>query len=237
MFTFSAAKVRHSSLPQYLSFQQGGTMEKTKQKILQFKQREQAILDMALELLIEQGEDKVTVEQIASRVDIGKGTIYKHFTSKSEIYIRLLFDYEEQLKADMDQAVMDAEAGDYGAPARVYFAKRMSDPTRARVFQRLEEKMVLNGEETEKLQQLESLRQSVLEKLNQTFANRIKEGHLIKEVPPYYYYLAYWALTHGAVELYHNHSFQDLIADKPDFMKFIMDLGQHMGVKTPSAPT
>lgn len=212
-------------------------MDKTKQKVLQFRQREQAILDTALQLLIEHGEEKVTVEQIAARVDIGKGTIYKHFTSKSEIYIRLLFDYEQQLKADMDQAVLDAEAGDYGAPARVYFAKRMSDPVRARLFQRLEEKMVNNGEETEKLQQLEVLRQSVLTKLNQTFANRIKEGRLIKDVPPYYYYLAYWALTHGAVELYHNHSFQDLIADKPDFMKFIMDLGQHMGVKTPAAAT
>lgn len=209
-------------------------MDKAKQKVQQFRQREQAILDTALRLLIEHGEDKVTVEQIAARVDIGKGTIYKHFTSKSEIYIRLLFDYEQQLKADMDQAVLDAEAGDHGAPARVYFAKRMSDPVRARLFQRLEEKMVNNGEETEKLQQLEDLRQSVLTKLNETFANRIKEGHLIKDVPPYYYYLAYWALTHGAVELYHNHSFQELIADKPDFMKFIMDLGQHMGVRTPA---
>lgn len=208
-------------------------MDKAKQKVQQFRQREQAILDTALELLIEHGEDKVTVEQIAARVDIGKGTIYKHFTSKSEIYIRLLFDYEQQLKADMDQAIIDAEAGDYSAPARVYFGKRMSDPVRARLFQRLEEKMVANGEEKEKLEELESLRQAALVNLNQSFANRIKEGRLIKDVPPYYYYLAYWALTHGAVELYHNHSFHDLIADKPDFMKFIMDLGLHMGVKTP----
>ncbi|WP_439135860.1 TetR/AcrR family transcriptional regulator [Pseudomaricurvus sp.] len=209
-------------------------MDKAKQKVQQFRQREQSILDTALELLIEHGEDKVTVEQIAARVDIGKGTIYKHFTSKSEIYIRLLFDYEQQLKVDMDQAIIDAEAGDYSAPARVYFSKRMSDPVRARLFQRLEEKMVANGEEKEKLEELENLRQAALVNLNQSFANRIKEGRLIKDVPPYYYYLAYWALTHGAVELYHNHSFQNLVADKPDFMKFIMDLGLHMGVKTPS---
>lgn len=209
-------------------------MDKAKQKVQLFRQREQAILDTALELLVEFGEDKVTVEQIAAKVDIGKGTIYKHFTSKSEIYIRLLFDYERQLKDDMDQAIIDAEAGDYSAPARVYFDKRMSDPIRARLFQRLEEKMVLNGEEKEKLDELDELRQSALVNLNQSFANRIAEGRLIKDVPPYYYYLAYWALTHGAVELYHNHSFQDLITDKPDFMKFIMDVGLHMGVRGPS---
>jgi TetR/AcrR family transcriptional regulator len=209
-------------------------MDKAKQKVQQFRQREQAILDTALELLIQHGEDRVTVEQIAAKVDIGKGTIYKHFTSKTEIYIRLLFDYERQLKDDMDQAIIDAEAGDFSAPARVYFGKRMSDPVKARLFQRLEERMVVNGEEKEKLDELETLRQAALEGLNESFAKRIEEGRLIKDVPPYYYYLAYWALTHGAVELYHNHSFQDLVVDKPDFMKFILDLGVHMGVKTPS---
>ncbi|MAZ89323.1 MAG: TetR family transcriptional regulator [Cellvibrionaceae bacterium] len=209
-------------------------MDKAKQKVQQFKQREQAILDTALELLIEHGEDRVTVEQIAAKVDIGKGTIYKHFTSKTEIYIRLLFDYEHQLKADIEQAIIDAEGGDYSAPARVYFGKRMSDPVQARLFQRLEERMVANGEERDKLGELDDLRQAALEQLNKSFAKRIEEGRLIKDVPPYYYYLAYWALTHGTVELYHNHSFQDLVADKPDFIKFILDLGVHMGVKSPS---
>ncbi len=206
-------------------------MDKAKQKVQQFRQREQAILDTALELLIEHGADRVTVEQIAAKVDIGKGTIYKHFTSKTEIYVRLLFDYERQLKDDMDQAIIDADNGDYSAPARVYFSKRMSDPIRARLFQRLEEKMVSNGEEVEKLAELEKLRQETLEKLNQSIAKRIEEGRLIKNVPPHYYYLAYWALTHGTVELYHNHSFQSLVADQPDFNKFILDLGVHMGVK------
>ncbi len=209
-------------------------MDKAKQKVQQFKQREQAILDTALELLIEHGEDRVTVEQIAAKVDIGKGTIYKHFTSKTEIYIRLLFDYEHQLKADIEQAIIDAEGGDYSAPARVYFSKRMSDPVQARLFQRLEERMVANGEERDKLGELDDLRQAALEQLNKSFAKRIEEGRLIKDVPPYYYYLAYWALTHGTVELYHNHSFQNLVADKPDFIKFILDLGVHMGVKSPS---
>ncbi len=208
-------------------------MDKAKLKVQQFKQREQAILDAALELLIQFGEDRVTVEQVAAKVDIGKGTIYKHFTSKTEIYIRLLFDYEHQLKDDMDQALKDADGGDFSAPARVYFGKRMSDPVKARLFQRLEERMVANGEEKEKLAELEALRQAALEGLNESFAKRIQEGRLIKDVPPYYYYLAYWALTHGAVELYHNHSFQGMIADKPDFMKFILDLGMHMGVKNP----
>ncbi|MFP5431126.1 MAG: TetR/AcrR family transcriptional regulator, partial [Gammaproteobacteria bacterium] len=50
-------------------------LAKATQKAREFRQREQAILDCALQLFIEQGEDKVTVEMIADKVGIGKGTI------------------------------------------------------------------------------------------------------------------------------------------------------------------
>ena len=49
-------------------------LEKMSQKIKEFKQREQDILECALDLFLSQGEDKVTVEMIADKVGIGKGT-------------------------------------------------------------------------------------------------------------------------------------------------------------------
>lgn len=209
----------------------GNRMDKAKLKIQQFKQREQAILDAALELLLEQGEDKVTVEQIADKVDIGKGTIYKHFTSKTEIYVRLLSDYENDLKAKLDDAVKLAEAGDYNAPARVYFSHSVEDPIKARLFQRLEEKMIANDEEPEKRANLEHARRDAFDTLNACYAKGIEVGRL-KDVPPYFYYLSYWALTQGAVELYYNPYCRSLVSEEqfPDLLKFIKDIGTHIGV-------
>ena len=205
------------------------TMEKARLRVQQFRQREQSILDAALELLLEQGEDKVTVELIAATVDIGKGTIYKHFTSKSEIYIRLLFDYEQTLKSQMEEGIALAAAGDdYTAPAKVYFENRMSDPVRARLFQRLEEKLIASGDEKEKLAELETLRQTVLQQLNSFFESRIATGEL-RDVPPYYYILTYWVLTQGAVELFHSQSFSRPAEDMSGLMDFIMDVGVHIG--------
>ncbi|HBP76944.1 MAG TPA: TetR/AcrR family transcriptional regulator, partial [Alcanivorax sp.] len=43
-------------------------MEKATRKAQEFRQREQEILDAALILFLEQGEDRVTVENIADRV-------------------------------------------------------------------------------------------------------------------------------------------------------------------------
>jgi len=128
-----------------------------------FRQREQRILDAALELLLEYGEETVTVEQIAHHVDIGKGTIYKHFTSKVEIYMRLLFNYEAQLEDSLKQAIREAEQGNYAAPARAYFESRMSDPTKDRLFQRLEEKIIALKQAQEMIEKLHGMRDEINE--------------------------------------------------------------------------
>jgi AcrR family transcriptional regulator len=55
----------------------------------EFARREAEILQAALSLFNEDDWESVTVEQIASRAEVGKGTVYKHFVSKEEIYARL----------------------------------------------------------------------------------------------------------------------------------------------------
>lgn len=60
----------------------------------EFRRREEEILGAALALFRNDDWQSVTVEQIADRAEIGKGTIYKHFSSKDEIYARLVMEYQ-----------------------------------------------------------------------------------------------------------------------------------------------
>ena len=76
---------------------------------------------------------------IADTVGIGKGTIYKHFKSKAEIYLRLMLDYERDLNELLHSADVDR---DKEALSRAYFEFRMRDPQRYRLSDRLEEKVV-----------------------------------------------------------------------------------------------
>lgn len=62
----------------------------------EFQQREREILDAALGLCACDDWQGVTVEQIAARAEIGKGTVYKHFGSKDEIYARLAIEYKRR---------------------------------------------------------------------------------------------------------------------------------------------
>ena len=55
------------------------------------------IVTLAIKLFIEQGVDATTMEQIASEVDIAKGTLYNYFSSKEAIiseFIRQAFEVE-----------------------------------------------------------------------------------------------------------------------------------------------
>lgn len=64
-----------------------------------FRQREEEILATALELFHTSGIDSVTVAEIAKATDIGKGTIYKHFSCKDEIFARLAIDFLQDMFA------------------------------------------------------------------------------------------------------------------------------------------
>ena len=194
-------------------------------KIREFRRREQEILDTSLKLFLDKGEDTVTVEMIADAVGIGKGTIYKHFKSKAEIYLRLMLDYERDLN-DLLQAV-DYDR-DEDSLSRAYFEYRMRDPKRYRLFTRLEEKVVRVNQLPTMVDELHSIRASNLAYLNQLVKGRIAEGKL-EDVPPSFHVLAAWALVHGAVGLFHSPFWSEQIEDQDRFFQFLMDIGVRMG--------
>lgn len=70
-------------------------------KIREFERRGQEILDAALVLFKSDDWEAVTVEQIAQQAEVGKGTIYKHFASKDEIYARLAIDFQRRTLAEL----------------------------------------------------------------------------------------------------------------------------------------
>ncbi len=179
-------------------------MQKEPRKVREFRRREQEILDTALKLFLEQGEDSVTVEMIADAVGIGKGTIYKF--------------HSEDVARDKE------------ALSRAYFEFRMRDPQRYRLFDRLEEKVVKTSQVPEMVEELHKIRASNFERLTQLIKERIADGKL-ENVPPYFHYCAAWALVHGAVALYHSPFWREVLEDQEGFFHFLMDIGVRMGNK------
>ncbi|MCX4029229.1 TetR/AcrR family transcriptional regulator [Endozoicomonas sp. SM1973] len=191
----------------------------------EFKRRENEILETALALFLEKGEDNVTVEMIAETVGIGKGTVYSHFRSKAEIFLRLMLIYEEEL-ASLIQS--DEVSSDRGALPRAYFEYRMKHPEKYYLFDRLEQKLTRRNPHPELFRELHRIRASNIARLTELIKARI-DDNLLENVPPYFHYCAAWALVHGAVAVYHSAFWQDVIEDKDGFFQFMMDIGMRMG--------
>lgn len=200
-------------------------LAKATQKAREFRQREQAILDCALQLFMEQGEDRVTVEMIADKVGIGKGTIYKHFETKNEIYLLLMIRYEEAL-ADLFRRIDITH--DKEALMREYFRFRVQDPDKYLLFDRLESKLVADKAVPQLLEKLHAIRASNFEKLTDIIKARIADQKLA-DVPPEYHICAAWALAHGAAALSKSPFYKKVITDQEGFFDFLLSSGVRMG--------
>lgn len=62
-------------------------------KAREFQRREVELLQAALALSSRDDWQSVTIEQVAQKAEIGKGTVYKHFRSKDDIYARLAIEF------------------------------------------------------------------------------------------------------------------------------------------------
>jgi AcrR family transcriptional regulator len=82
-------------------------MSTTERKARERRQRERALLDAAIALLDRDDWQAVTVEQIAERAEYAKGTIYRHFPSKDDLYVRLAADWMAGTHAAL--ALLDAD--------------------------------------------------------------------------------------------------------------------------------
>jgi AcrR family transcriptional regulator len=204
-----------------------GDLEKATRRAQEFRQREREILDAALELFLEQGEDRVTVEMIADKVGIGKGTIYKHFETKNEIYLLLMIRYEEALAERFERI---RESDDKERLARDYFHFRIMDPKRYQLFDRLENKVIKDHAVPELVEKLHRIRAANFDHLTRIVRSRIDEGTL-EDVPEIYHICTAWALAHGAVALMESPFYQKLINDKDDFLDFLVNIGIRMGNK------
>ena len=77
--------------------------------------RARYILDAAREVLLEQGYEDASMDEIAARVGIAKGTLYQHFPSKRDLLLAL---FETHL-AQFEQAVDEAAAAPATARVRL----------------------------------------------------------------------------------------------------------------------
>ncbi len=73
-----------------------------------FSVREEKIITAAFDLFSTHGVESVSMDMIAGTAGVGKGTIYKHFKSKNEIFAILVICQMEEVMERLRQVPRDA---------------------------------------------------------------------------------------------------------------------------------
>lgn len=71
------------------------------------KSKTSLIFQAAIDVFSEKGFDKATMDDIAARANVAKGTIYYHFKSKEELFLFLVEEGVELLKEAVESKLSD----------------------------------------------------------------------------------------------------------------------------------
>jgi AcrR family transcriptional regulator len=91
-----------------------GNEQNNKRKVLPPDERREMILDAALEVFAQGGFQDADVEEIAQLAQVGKGTVYRYYPSKRDLYLAVVERVFNHL-----QARMEAIQGQFQSPIQV----------------------------------------------------------------------------------------------------------------------
>jgi AcrR family transcriptional regulator len=183
----------------------------------QFRAREALIFDVAERLLLESGEMGMTLDALALELDLAKGTLYKHFQSKDELYLLLIIRNEQAL-LDM---VRDNQ-GDFQARLVFYMLHHLHHPERTVLFHQIEERLSAGAQGLGILfNQLYRIRKQRLRLIIGITDHYLKS--VTSTMPVRDYLAAIWSMTQGAASMLNSSFYQRYLGSRDTFRIAVID--------------
>ena len=180
----------------------------------QFKIREENILAMAEQLLLESGDGDITLDSLADQLDLAKGTLYKHFSSKDELYLRIIIRYEEQL-FEINRIEDCASAG----ISRMIFQQLMN-PQKAMLLNQIEERLAASVTGLNRLfGELYDIRRQRMKRMLDIISTYLKDQKSSLSTRDYLSSL--WAMGQGGAGLL-NSSFYQRYLGRRDTLRYAL---------------
>ncbi|WP_296244541.1 MULTISPECIES: TetR/AcrR family transcriptional regulator [unclassified Psychrobacter] len=178
----------------------------------QFKAREENILAMAEQLLLESGDGDITLDSLADQLDLAKGTLYKHFSSKDELYLRIIIRYEEQL-FEINRIDDCPSAG----VARMIL-QQLFNPQKAMLLNQIEERLAASVTGLNRLfGELYDIRRQRMKRLIDIISTYLQEQH--SSLSTRDYLSSIWAMGQGGAGLL-NSSFYQRYLGRRDTLRY-----------------
>lgn len=180
------------------------------EKIFLLKQK---ILEVTEQLLLENNQD-IVVGELAEELDIAKGTIYKYFKCKNQLYLELLILNETRLLEIAQKFKTDVQEG-----IRHFMLYHLMNSNRTVLLHSIEERIT-------------SQERGIKNKFEELYEVREKRIVEVKDITVEYLisrncaislrdYLSYvWTITHGACLLLSSTYYQKSIGERQNLINF-----------------
>ncbi|PJG42825.1 TetR family transcriptional regulator [Acinetobacter tandoii] len=174
----------------------------------QFRARETLIFQVAEQLLLENGESGMTLDALAAELDLAKGTLYKHFQSKDELYMLLIIRNERMLL----EMIMDSEKA-FPEHLAFFMLHHLHHPERTVLFHQIEERLSITGQGIQHLfSELYKVRRHRLRLIINMTETYLASIHSLMSVRDYL--ASIWSLTHGAAAILNSSFYQRYLGSR-----------------------
>lgn len=178
--------------------------------------RKEKILDMAERLLLENNQD-ITIGDLAQELDIAKGTIYKHFKSKNQLYLELIILNEKRL---LDISI------NYKNNIKTYVTQymlyNMLNSNRTILLHVIEERLTNNERKLKSLfEELYAVREARIIEVKDSTDAFLKSVHSRMSIRDYLSYI--WTVTYGASLLLNSTHYQKAIGSRERLIKLYIN--------------
>ena len=168
----------------------------------QFRAREALIFQVAEQLLLENGESGMTLDALAAELDLAKGTLYKHFQSKDELYMLLIIRNERML-LDM----MRDKNKSFPELLAYFMLHHLHHPERTVLFHQIEERLSITGQGIHQLfselYQIRRQRMRMIIEMTEEYLQSISSQMSVRD-----YLAAIWSMTHGTAAILNSSFYQ-----------------------------
>lgn len=181
-----------------------------------FLLRKEKILAMAETLLLDNTQD-ITLSELAAELDIAKGTIYKHFKSKNQLYLELIIQNEKRL---LD--ISKTHHKDIKTYVSQYMLYNMLNSNRTILLHVIEERLTNNERKLNDLfEELYQVREDRILELKDLFGEHLKALNSTMSIRDYLSYI--WTVTYGASLLLNSTHYQKSIGSRERLIKLYVN--------------
>ncbi|HQW53275.1 MAG TPA: TetR/AcrR family transcriptional regulator [Acinetobacter sp.] len=174
----------------------------------QFIAREALIFQIAEQLLLENGEAGMTLDALAAELDLAKGTLYKHFQSKDELYMLLIIRNERMLL----EMIQDTEK-QFPEHLVFFMLHHLHHPERTSLFHQIEERLSTTGQGIQplfsELYKVRRQRLRIIIRMTESYLLEIQSSMITRD-----YLASIWSLTYGAAVILNSSFYQRYLGSR-----------------------